>query len=349
MDQAAIARWRLSTLLIRDSDAHTPADVIGRLFAVQGQDFLPALWSVGQRTTELTPYDGVVAAFNRGELLRTHVLRPTWHLVAPADLPWLLTATGPRVHRANAYYYRRLGIDEQVMRTVRATLEHALAHGALTRADVARELSNDGVEASGMRLGYVMMWAEVEGWISSGPLAGKQQTYALLGDRAHPGWERQDALVELARRYFATRGPATVRDLASWASLTVTEARAARAELGDDVTDVRVDGRTYVVTGDPPDPGEDGAVHLVQQYDEAVMSFSESKDVLHAGHVWADVPAPTFVHAILLDGRVVGHWRYTRSTSGRPDATETFTYRPLDSDEQAALDEALARFQAFAG
>ena len=147
MDSSTIARWRMRNLKLWRSDKRTPHEVIATLAASQGQDFLPGLWSIAQRTSPVMSYDDTVAAFDRGDLLRTHVLRPTWHLVAPADLGWLLTATAPRVHKLNAYYYRQLGVDEAAARKVRAVLERILPGRALTREEIGAELGASGEPA----------------------------------------------------------------------------------------------------------------------------------------------------------------------------------------------------------
>lgn len=345
MDASTIARWRMHNLLLWHSDRRTPGEVIDTLAASQGQDFLPGLWSIAQRTSPLTTYDEATTAFDRGDLVRTHVLRPTWHLTAPADLRWLLTATAPRVHKLNAYYYRQLGVDEDAANKVRAVLERILPGRALTREEIGAELG-----ASGNRLAYLMMWAELEQWVCSGPRAGNQPTYSLVAERAPVDERDRDAaLHELALRYFSTRSPATVKDLAGWASLTVTEANAARATL-EGFDELDVDGRTYVVRGEPPVAPDSPVVDLVQAYDECIMSYSESKDVLAVERQWdGGTRPPAYMHAILLDGQVVGHWRYDRDTKGRPERVETFTYRPMTGDERQALEGAVERFGAFAG
>lgn len=342
MDNATIARWRMHNLRLWDP-ADSPAEVIGHLAASQGQDFLPGLWSLAQRCKAVPPYDDVATAFDRGEVLRTHVLRPTWHLVAPPDLRWLLTATAPRVQKLNAYYDRQLGVDDAAVARVRATLERVLPGRALTRAELGAELG-----AEGNRLAYLLMRAELDQLICSGARSGNQQTYALLAERTPADdRDREAALAELARRFFATRAPATVRDLAGWASLTLAEAKQARASLAG-FDDLEVDGRTYLVLGDPPPADSATRVDLVQAYDECIMSYSESKDVLAQGQRVEGTRPPSYMHAMLVDGKVVGHWRYERDGKGRPEVVQTFTYRPLDGAEKDALGVAVERFAAFA-
>ena len=350
MDQGTLARWRLHAQLLRGSTAAAPQDVLAHLGASQGQDYLPASWSLAQRCAEVVEHTAVDDALDQGLVLRTHTLRPTWHLVAPEALPWLLAATTPRVHQVNKHYYRQVGVDEALMAEVRRVLDRLLDGHHATRDEVTAALAAAGIEATGIRLAYVLMWAEIEGWIVSGRRSGKQQTYAPYAERV-PGatWSRDDALGRLAEVYVASRGPATLKDLARWASLTVAEARRAREVAGTAVEELEVGDRTYLVaTGSTAPPaGRGSRVDLIQQYDEVGMSFSESRDVLTGGQRWEFGPASTLVHAILLDGRLVGHWRYTRDADGRADTVEPWFYdEPVD---RGLLEEAVGRFATFAG
>lgn len=347
-----MARWRLRNLLLRGSGEPGPGRVLERLAVVQGQDWLPAKWSLAQRCAEPVPDTEVDAAFDRGEILRTHVLRPTWHLVTPESIRWLLRATADRVHQLNGYQYRQLGVDEEVGRRARAVIEEVLPGRSLTRAELAQALAARGIEADGPRLAYVIMRSELDQVVCSGPLRGRQHTYALLDERS-PTPERdltvEEARVRMARTYFATRGPATVRDLARWASLTVVQAARAAAEC--DLEEVTADGRSLLVTrGDqPPEHGAGARAHLVQSLDEIGMSYSDSRDLTTYGRDWTTGPPATFFHGILVDGRLTGHWRYTRDPSGRPDRVEIWTYEPLTAAELDAVDAEVQRFARYVG
>ncbi len=309
MDHATIARWRLHRQAV-SSPAATAQAALEHLGAAQGQEVLPALWALSQRSAERPTLSDLERLYDDGAILRTHVLRPTWHFVNPADLRWLLTATSPRVHQANAYQDRRNGVDEPTMHAVRRVLESVLPGTALTRTDLQRHLAEAGLEAAGVRLACMVMWAELEGWIVSGPRQGRQHTYALLDERAPTAvdLDRPEALVELARRYVTSRGPATTKDFATWASLTQKEALPALQASGAD--QVVVAGRTYWIVGEAPPPADE-RVDLVYTLDELVMSYSESREVL-TGAFTGSVPAETWDHPVLRDGRVVGLWRYDK-------------------------------------
>src|SRR5205823_11718341 len=159
-------------------------------------------------------------------ILRTHVLRPTWHFVLPEDIRWLLAATAHRVHRLNAFVYRQQGLDEPTRSRATDLAAAALdERKSLTRKEIGEVLEHAGIDVGGLRLTLLVMHAELEAVICSGGLRGRQHTYALLDERAPHArrLDRDEALAELALRYFTGHGPATAKDLASWASLTVAE------------------------------------------------------------------------------------------------------------------------------
>ena len=225
-----LLRMRLRNQQLTGTKSRRPQDVVKNLVAMQAQEYAMAKWAIGLRLRQAAADVDIERAFNAGEILRTHVLRPTWHFVAPADIRWLLELTAPRVHTASAYMYRQLDLNAAVFKRSDAILVRALrSEPFLTRNALQAVLARSGVKAAGPRLGYLMMHAELEALICSGPREGRQFTYSLLETRvaAAPVLKREAALMELSRRYFATRGPATAQDFAMWSGLTLTDARAA--------------------------------------------------------------------------------------------------------------------------
>ncbi|HEU4827938.1 MAG TPA: winged helix DNA-binding domain-containing protein [Gemmatimonadales bacterium] len=328
----------------------SPQAVVSRLGAVQAQDFGAAKWGVGLRGRGLVDAE-VERAFNAGELVRTHVLRPTWHFVAPADLRWLLRLTAPRVHLANGPYYREAGIDAAVIRRSTAILERVLRdRNYRTRAELGAALTRGRVEASdARRLSYLMMRAELDGVVCSGPLRGKQHTYALLEERVPPAasLDRDDALHELARRYISTRGPATAHDLAWFSGLTVAEARRGIASLGG-ATVQQVDGRDYWTDGPGrPRPVAGRAVHLLPNFDEYFIGLRDRGAILDRLRM-AKVPMPTPAlerHVIAVGGQLVGGWKRTLSRKGV--TVELQVVVRLSRQEQQALTRAVEAYGDF--
>jgi hypothetical protein len=300
----------------------SPEEVVGLLGAVQAQDYGPAKWSVGMRAGAATDELGE-AAFSSGAILRTHVLRPTWHFVLPADIRWLLTATGPRIQAANAGRYRDLGLDAVTLRHSETVIGGALSGGRqLTRLELAALLVTAGIDVAGQRLPYMLMNGELQALICSGARRGKQHTYALLEERAPAAVDlpRDEALVELARRFFTSHGPATAKDFARWASLTLAEVKACLDAAGpllrcEEAGGVTLWSDNVAETG----LGAGGAsafasprVLLIQGYDEYIMGYAETKRVIAPpGREWSPADRPNANHVVLLDGLIAGYWRRT--------------------------------------
>jgi hypothetical protein len=246
--------------------------------------------------------------------------------------------------------HRRIGLDSRLLSRTDALIVEALrADGRLTRKELASRLSEHGVEAAGPRLAYILMHAELELLICSGGLAGKQQTYALVDERATrtPARGRDDALADLARRFFTSHGPATAGDLAWWASLRVADARRAIELAAGAVERLEVEGRTYWSGSSEPGrlTAADRRAHLLQAYDEYVIAYSESRDVVDP--LGLARRASAFTHALILDGQLVGRWR--RRLTGRELAVDVQLARPLAGAKRAAIDEAVDRHGRFVG
>jgi hypothetical protein len=322
------------------------------LGAVQSQDYPGAKWGVAVRTRGITSVQ-FDKAFNAGKILRTHTMRPTWHFVAPQDLRWLLALTSPRVQMMNGSQYRRLELDDVVFRRAHGAITKALEGGrSLTRSELGGVLEAKRVSAKGQRLAYIAMHAELAGLICSGPIKGKQHTYALLEERLPPVPmpEREEALLMLARRYFTSHGPATAHDFAWWSGLTVTEARRAATELGEELRSETVGNKTYWQSQNarhikikPP------LVHLLPNYDEHVVAYryhSASLDprAPNALDGWGNALT---AHLVSLNGLIVGGWR--RAIEPDQVVVKLSMPMPLRPGERKALERAAEGYGTFLG
>jgi hypothetical protein len=343
-----LARERLRNQLLAGNGLASPVEVVRWMGAMQSQEKAIARWSVAQRTAD-GDADAVDQALADGSIIRTHVLRPTWHYVAADDLRWMLELTGPRVHQVNGHYYRQLGIDAALTKRIRGVLERALRDGeALTRAELAERMA--WVSPEQRKSNYLLMVAELDLVICSGPPRGKQQTYALVDARAPRARSlpRDQALAELATRYFQSHGPATLKDLTWWSSLTMADARRAVEAAGLERIVVRE--REYWTTGDVrPARPRAPAAHLIQGYDEYVVAYRESKDVFGGAPSAAPIAGRStpFLHAVVLDGRVIGHWRTAQRARGV--AVEMHLGAKPDAKQARALEAAVARYSRFLG
>lgn len=352
MEGEEVARRRMANLRLTHDPLPSAAEVVGWLLAVQSQDHGPAIWSVGQRSAGLGVAD-IARAYADGAILRTHVLRPTWHYVLPADIRWLLALTRARVHALNAFMYRQEGLDDAVLLRGTALIAEALSGGRhRTRTQLQAVLADAGIALERFGLSYLCMYAELEGVICSGAPAGKQHTYALLDERAPaaPERDREEALAELARRYAASHGPVTAKDLQWWSSLPAAAVRAALAGAAPWLERTELDGIVYWESpAPPPQPVPSPTVHLVHGYDEYVVGVSESRWVLHGLGPDGRFPPGTTVPngVLLLDTRVAGAWR--RTLTRRGVTVEALLHRPFDDAEHRALVAAVERHGAFLG
>ena len=338
-----------------------PADVVRWFGAVQAQDFAGALWALAQRVAAPTTETALLAAFDAGAFIRTHVLRPTWHVVAPEDLRWMLALTGPRVHAANASRYAELGLDARTRAAAEGVFEGALAGGVFrTRHELADALRAAGINHEGQRLPHLLMHGELEGLICSGPRRGKQFTYAWVDARVPtaPARSREDALSELMRRYVRSHEPVTVRDAAWWSGLTMQDVRAGFEAAGDTLSRWDDGGATWWATRESLSSAAGGrrrrstggaAVHLLPNYDEYTVAYRDRTALLHPS-----TPASSLAQSALLMQPVVhqgwhaGTWRRTLPTrAGAPVIVDVQWLERPDEAQASGSVAAAERYAAY--
>jgi len=327
-----------------------PQDVVSWLGAVQAQVYGDAKWALGLRMRRSTDAR-IEAAFSEGSILRTHVMRPTWHFVAPADIRWMLALTAPRVRAAMASYSRKLELDATVLRRSQRAMVRALRGGRqLTRQELRSVLARAGVRADGVqRLAHIVMQAELDAVICSGARRGKQFTYALLDERVPTSRPRvrDDALAELARRYFTSRGPAQLRDFVWWSGLTVADARAGLASVERDLAQDKVDGRTYWFSRSVRTLTVPPGAYLLPLFDEYLIAYKDRTAALDASW-WTHVPSrDPFSAPLVVNGQVVGGWKRIAKSKDISIAVTPFV--PLAKREVAAIADAARAYGDFLG
>jgi hypothetical protein len=353
--RAWCASRRLEALLLRGSRVSTADGVVSLLTAVQAQEHQYGRWSVAQRCSPAKASAADVdQAFDDGRILRTHILRPTWHYVAPADLRWLTRLSAPRLLSSATKRFSDLGLDPQTLNRSTDVIVRSLAEGPRTRKELAGEIAGAGVGVEGQRLPHMLMFAEITAAVTSGPMRGKQHTYALFDERVpvQAGPDREEALSLLAWRYFSTRGPATLKDFAWWAGLMAGDARTALAAVRSRLDSYQDGSRTFwFPDNEPPPTGRSATppqVDLIQCFDELIISYSESRDMLHTEDVSFRTPLNTdgYRHVVVLEGRLLGHWRV--NGAGQPASIETRLARQLEPSESPLLAEAVESYRIFA-
>jgi hypothetical protein len=342
-----LAARRLRTQRLAGAPFASAEEAVRWLGAVQSQDYAGAKWALAMRTGDLTDAD-LDRLFDAGAILRTHVMRPTWHFVLPEDVRWLLELTAPRVKATMAHYDRQLGIDAALLRRSHAVLEAALRGGSyLTRTELAKALERSGIPASGQRLGHLVMHAELDAVIVSGPRRGRQFTYALLDERAPAArrLDRDEALAELTRRYFTGHGPAQVPDFTWWSGLTAADAKRGLSLAGPALAREVIDGRSYWSGAhEPPQAGAaPPLVHLLPNFDEFLVAYRDRSAALDPRLDTAAFPNGSILaHVVLVDGRVRGGWK--RRLGSRQVVVELGSLVAMDNDALARAAGELERF-----
>lgn len=352
----AIAR-RMHDHALWSPRAETPGAIVAHFTAMQAQEYGYALWATAQRMTSRPDAASLASAVDSGEILRTHVLRPTWHFVAPADARWLLHLTAPRVQRINAPYLRRNGLDEATLNRAFALIEAELADGRhRSRAQLQERLALSGLDFGGMAMGLVMMEAELTRLVISGATLGKARSYALFDERvpaAGTAFDREQALSTLLARFIATRGPVTLKDFAVWSGLTLRDALAGLAGANE-----REPGRFSAVEVEHfacwwEDPGTAAAspaaprVDLVQGYDEYVMSYFPSKKLMQLPEYTPSAEFGLLLHTVLIDGVMAGQWKHV--LRARDATVQIAPLRAFTAAEQHAAEQAARDYGRFIG
>jgi hypothetical protein len=328
------------------------SDLVHYLGAVQAQDYAGAKWALGQRTGETDA--AIEGQLDEGRILRTHVLRPTWHFVAPADIRWMLKLTAPRVTQAMASYNRKLGLTAGLLRRSNSVIARALAGGRhLTRGELKAALGRARVPVpSAQVLGHMMLHAELAAVICSGPRRGNQFTYALFEQRvpAAPERERDDALREIALRYFRARGPASAQDFAWWSGLTAADVRRAIEIAGPGLERTLVNERPHWLAADRvPLPPRKPSAFLLPNYDEYFIGFKDRTAIAQRlGHAGL-VTGGNFLinHVVVLDGQLAGGWRRLVEAGAVHVRLELIT--PVSAAERGRLRRTVRRLGEFLG
>jgi hypothetical protein len=346
---AEIARQRLINQHVTAPAPGSPQDAVSWLVAVQAQDYYASQWALGMRLQNVR-IEQVEQAFEQGAILRTHLLRPTWHYVTPTDIRWLLALTAPRVHTVSGSRYRQLELDLSTLKHAQEVIALALQGGKqLKRSELGAALKAAGIIADGQRLTYIVMSAELDGVICSGARRGKQFTYALLEERAPHArrLERDEALAELSLRYYRSRGPATPHDFAKWSGLTVADARRGLEVVQSNLQYAEMDGQTYWFAEPAALPElAPPRAFLLSIYDEYISSYKDHRAIADPSlnvrlRAQADIPA----YMVVIDGRMAG----TCSRSLEKDSV-TFSFQPfspLSDADLHAITQAAQRFGEF--
>ncbi|HKX73101.1 MAG TPA: winged helix DNA-binding domain-containing protein [Candidatus Saccharimonadales bacterium] len=340
----AVQRLHTQHLLKKVDD---PVAVVRAFGAVQAQDFNGAKWALALRCTNATS-DSLTALYNEGALLRTHVLRPTWHFVAPEDIRWMQELTGPRVHAFLKHYYKKMELDDAALKKGSAALVRALEGGnTLTPAECRDVLLQAGFEGTALRYSFIVMYAKLEALLCSGPMKGKQHTVALLSERAPQAVSlpRDEALAELTRRFFTMHGPATIQDFAWWSSLLITDIKKGIELAG--LKSFAIDTATFYYTHNASSELHSPTIQLLPNYDELTVAYKERRPIYNPTLDTEPTYEALYFHIIMLDGLVVGGWKWR--VEPKQVSVTINLFKKLSNSEDAALAKAIDGLQDFFG
>ena len=352
MTSSAIIKLRLFNQQIAGTKFNKPQELVAWMGAMQAQDYGMAKWAIGLRL----PGSGdsnVEKAFNDGIILRTHVLRPTWHFVMPADIRWMLELTAPRIIPLLAINDRKLGLDKKILKRSNDVLAKALQAGKqFTRDELRTLLEKSKIASNDLRLIHLLMHAELDGIICSGARKGKQFTYALLDERAPNGktMKRKEALAELTKRYFTSRGPATLQDFAWWSGLLLADSKKGIEMARSDFKKETVDGKEYFFKSLSFLKKEIyETAYLLPNYDEYMISYKDRAATLNEKHTakLAKERNTIFSNSILINGRIEGIWQ--RIIKNNFVAVQTNAFSPFSKVKQRALIKAAKSYAKFLG
>lgn len=351
MTRTDVVRHRLASQFLTMAGPRSASEAVRALGAVQAQDYAGAKWALAMRSGD--PTDAAIEQeISDGKILRTHVLRPTWHFVAPQDIRWMLALTKPRIESVMASYNRKLELTPAVFRRSHGAIAKALEGGKhLTRAELSAALAKARVgPVSGQRLAHIMMQAELDAVVCSGARQGKQFTYALIDERvpAVPTIARDESLARLARLYFASRSPASLHDFSWWSGLAVRDARRAIGALESELVEISIDSkRMWSVEQRPPLPKRIRTAHLLPNYDEYFIGFKDRSSIgaRVRGTELVTGGSALINHILVIDGQIVGGWK--RLLSGHTTIVAVQLLVELAPVEQKLVEGEARRMETY--
>ena len=341
-----IAQLRLQNQQLTFHPLGDPVGVVSWFGAIQSQDFAAAKWALALRCNQTD--EQIEMAFNEGKILRTHIMRPTWHFVTPADIRWILAVTSSRVHRFNGYYYRQTGLDKSIFEKSTVIIQKALqTNKQLTRSELDAHLKAAKIPTANLGLSYTIMQAELDGIITSGPRRGKQFTYMLLDERAPQTKKisQEETLFELTKRYFQSHGPAQAKDFSWWSGLTLTDVRKGIEMQGSKLQKEKKEGKAYFFF-EPKLVKQTESVFLVPGFDEYFIAYTDRTDVLDKQYAKQLNQGGGMVSgAVIINGRMVGGWR--RKFEKKSVVVTIKLFETISEGQKKAMESQTKRFGEF--
>jgi hypothetical protein len=346
-----IATQRLQNQQIEYPRFEHPAEVLSWLGAIQGQDYLGAKWSLGLRTPNSTDAQ-IEAAIAENKIVRTWLMRGTLFLLAAEDLRWMLELISPRVIQSTTRRYRELELDEKTLNRSKDMIVKALEGGKQhTRRELLAMLEENGISNQGQRGIHMLQYASVCGLIFQGTVKNNNPVFMLLDEviPAAKSLARDEALVELAKRYFISRAPATLHDFAWWGGLTMADARTGLEGIKHLLVEEKVDGTTYWIPQDatfkvaPDSP----TIYTPPGFDEYLLGYKVRDVILDPQHAEKVCPGKNgiFYPTIVRDGQMIATWK--RTVKPKKLLIEIQPFESITKAEIEAFTSSIQRFGEF--
>ncbi len=331
----------------------TSEEVVKYFGAIQAQDYAAAKWAVGQRLKNSSD-DLIEKAFNESKILRTHAMRPTWHFILPEDIRWILKLTSPRVKSGMASSEKKLGLDESIFKKSNSIISKILkGNKQLTRQEIAVYLNEANlIYEKFQRLTHIMMHAELDQVICSGAKKGKQFTYALLDERVPQtkSLKHDEALFELAKRFFTSHGPATLKDFSWWSGFTLADVNKGVELNKSSLESETINNKTYFFKNDVKTIKKLSLeIYLLPNYDEYIIGYTDRSEIINSSLVknLDQRNNVLFNNTIIIDGKVKGTWR--RTIKKDKVTVEINSFVNLNSKQNKKLINAVNTFSKFLG
>ncbi|WPO79985.1 winged helix DNA-binding domain-containing protein [Flavobacterium sp. KACC 22761] len=349
MTQEEISHYRLVSQKLYKTSSCLPPEIVKHFGAMQAQDYAMAKWAIGSRCN--SSEKEIEEAINSGKIIRTHILRPTWHFVSPDDIYWMLDLSASQVKRFTASAAKKYGYDEKKLNQANAAIEKLLAgNNHLTRNEIMQELGIKKTASDDFLSAAIMMNAELDGLVCNGEMKGKQITYALLEERVSKpknNLTKEEALAKLAQRYFESHGPATLPDFSWWSGFQPTICQKAINAIGLQLNHVTIDNQKYWFKKEVKDADHfRESVHFLPAFDEILISYKTreaSFNTEHQSKVFTN--NGIFKPIILENGKVVGIWKRTIKKNHAKIETEFF--KDFKTDQKQILFENIKSFETY--
>jgi hypothetical protein len=294
----------------------------------------------------------IESAFNNGEIIRTHLMRPTWHFVSADDIYWMLEHTAPQIKSATKSRNRDLGLTESIFKRSQEVLVKALeGNKSFTREELSIQLNRAGINTDEQRMPHILMEAEIDQIICSGAMQGKKQTFALLTERVpiKNTLTKDEATALLAKKYFTSHGPATLSDFVWWSGISVTNSRKALEMNKSELFSEIIDNETYWFVEPVFQPSSlSDSVYLLPAFDEYLISYkNRSAAITIDQHKKAVSNNGIFRPIIVVNGQISGLWK--RILKKDSVLIELDHFRPHSKKEERLTMKVAEAFSHFSG